>query len=362
VLVRLGHYRFKTMFKALKTSTKIVFGIILLLIVLRLALPSLVKNYVNKQLNELPGYTGHVDDIDISLWRGAYAIDRLLLKKRADTGKYPFLQIAHCDLAIEWKSVWKGKLVSEIVLDRPLIYILKETADLSKEPSKDHWTETVKALMPVTINKLQVNHGTFKYLDRGASPDVNLYLDSMQLTAHNLANVEEQATKLPSTIVLTGTSIGGGKLKTDMKVNLLKEMPDFDMNMQLTGVNMTSLNGFIKAYGKFDVERGTLNMYSELKLMDGKIEGYAKPFIKNLKVLNWKKDVQEGGFFQAAKEAVIGLFGKVVENPKRKVIATKVEIKGNVNDPKTSGWETFLGVLKNAFIKAFNQGIEGSLN
>ena len=97
MLVRLGHYRFKTMFKALKTSTKIVFGIILLLIVLRLALPSLVKNYVNKQLNELPGYTGHVDDIDISLWRGAYAIDRLLLKKRADTGKYPFLQIAHCD-------------------------------------------------------------------------------------------------------------------------------------------------------------------------------------------------------------------------------------------------------------------------
>jgi len=350
------------MFKALRTSTKIIIGVVLILIVIRLALPSLVKSYVNKQLNQLPGYTGHVDDIDIRLLRGAYVIQNLLLKKRADTSKYPFLHIDRADLAIEWKSVWKGKLVSEIILDRPVIYILKETADLSKEPSKEHWTETVKAIMPITINRLQVNRGKFSYLDRAASPDVNLYIDSMQMTAHNLANVEGKAGSLPSTITLTGTSIGGGKLKGDMKVNVFKETPDFDMNMQLTGVKMTSLNGFIKAYGKFDVERGTLNLYSELKLINGNIKGYAKPFIKNLKVLDWKKDKKEGGILQAAKEAVIGLFGNVVENPKRKVIATKVEIEGNVNDPKTSGWATFLGVLKNAFIKAFNQGIEGSLN
>ncbi|MET1054350.1 MAG: DUF748 domain-containing protein [Pedobacter sp.] len=350
------------MFKALKTSTKIVIGVVILLVLLRIALPGIVKNYVNKQLNELPGYRGHVDDIDISLLRGAYVIDNLLLKKRADTSKFPFLQIAHADLAIEWKSVWKGKLVSEIILDKPVIYILKETADLSKEPSKDHWTETVKALMPITINKLQVNQGTFKYLDRQASPQVDLYLDSLQLTAHNLANVEEKPGRLPSSVVLRGTSIGSGKLKADMMVNVFKEVPDFDLNMQLTGVNMTSLNGFIKAYGKFDVERGSLNLYSELKLINGNIDGYAKPFIRNLKVLNWKKDVKEGGFFQAAKEAVIGLFSKAVENPKRKTIATKVEIKGNVSDPETSGWKTFLGILKNAFIKAFNQGIEGSLD
>lgn len=349
------------MFKALKTSTKIIIGLLVLLILIRIALPSLAKRYVNQQLNELPGYTGHVQNIDISLWRGAYAIDDLLLKKRADTSKYPFLRIAHCDLSIQWKAVWKGKLVSEVVLNKPVIYILKETADLSKEPSKDHWTKTVKALMPITINKLQVDHGTFRYLDRSANPLVNLYLDSLQLTAHNLANVEENSGRLPSSVVLTGTSIGGGRLKGNMKVNILKEMPDVDMNMQLTSVRLTSLNGFIKKYGKFDVEQGTLNMYSEMKILDGSIQGYVKPFIRNLKVLDWKKDKKEGGILQAAKEAVIGLFGKVVENPKHKVIATKIEIKGNVKDPKTSSWETFLGILKNAFIKAFNQGIEGSL-
>nr|AGU12347.1 protein of unknown function DUF748 [uncultured organism] len=350
------------MFKTLKTSYKILIAIVILLIVFRLLLPRLVKNYVNKQLNELPGYTGHVDDVDIHLIRGAYSIDNLVLKKRWDKSKYPFLQINRTDLSIEWKSVFKGRLVGEVVLERPSIYILAASADLDKEPSKESWTETVKDLMPITINRLQANHGKFNYLDFGASPNVNLYITDMQLTALNLANVEERKTQLPSSVTLTGTSIGNGKLKADMKLNALKDIPDFNVNMQLTNAKLTSLNGFIKAYGKFDVERGSINMYSELKLINGQLDGYVKPFIKNLKVLNWKKDKKEGGIIQAAKEAVIGLFTKVVENPKKKVIATKIPITGNIKDPKTNGWKTFLGVLKNAFIKAFNQGIEGSLS
>jgi hypothetical protein len=350
------------MWKRLNLTYKVIAVIVIVLIVVRIALPYWVKSYVNRKLNELPGYTGHVDDIDIHLIRGAYAIDGLVLNKKENPPKYPFLQIRHTDLSIEWKAVFKGKLVGEIEMDRPQVYILAATADLSKEPSRSHWTETLKALMPMTVNRLVATNGRFAYLDFERKPDINLYIESMNLTALNLANVEKAATPLPSTVSLTGTSIGKGKLKADMKLNILKETPDFNLNMQLLGTKLTGLNSFIKAYGKFDVERGSLDMYSELKLTSGEFDGYVKPFFKNIKVLNWKKDKKEGGILSAAKEAVIGLFVKTVENPKTKKIATKIPIKGNVNDPKTSGWATFLGVLKNAFIKAFNQGIEGSLN
>lgn len=316
---------------------------------------------MNKQLNELPGYKGHVEDIEISLYRGAYQIKGLVLDKISDTSKYAFLNIQHADLSIEWKSIWKGKLVSEIVLSAPQIHILRESADLSKEPSKEHWSETVKALMPITINKLLIENGSFTYLDRQASPDIDLHVDSMQLTAYNLANVDEADGQLPSTLSVTGTSIGGGKLKGDMKLNILKEIPDFDLDMQLQDVDMTSLNSFIKEYATVDVERGTFSVFAELKLINGQIDGYVKPFVKDLKVLDWKKDVKKGGFFQAAKEAVVGLVAKVVENPKKETVATTVEIQGNIKDPKSSTWQTFLGILKNGFISALNQGIEGKL-
>ena len=349
--------------RTVKTGYWILLGVVLLLIIIRLMLPAIVKSYVNGKLNKLPGYTGHVDDIDIHLIRGAYAIDGLVLRKKTDPPKYPFLQIRHIDLSLEWKAIFKGRLVGEVIMDEPAIHILAETADISREPSRAHWTETLKAVMPITINRLQFNQGKIAYLDFGARPDINLHIINMQLTALNLANVEKAATPLPSTVTLTGTSIGNGKLKADMKINVLKEIPDFNVNAKLTTVKLTSLNDFIEAKGKIDVEKGTLDMYSELEAKDGHLQGYVKPFIKGVKVLDWKKDVKKkGGILQAAKEAVVGLFVKVVENPKTKKIATKVPISGNLNNPKTSSWETFVGVLKNAFIKAFTQGIDGTLN
>ena len=48
---------------------------VLLLVAARIALPYLVEDYANKRLAALDSYDGHVGDIDIHLWRGAYSID-----------------------------------------------------------------------------------------------------------------------------------------------------------------------------------------------------------------------------------------------------------------------------------------------
>ncbi|WP_345100315.1 DUF748 domain-containing protein [Mucilaginibacter panaciglaebae] len=349
-------------FRTVKAGYLIIVLLLLALIVIRLALPGIVRNYVNKKLNELPGYTGHVDDIDISLYRGAYVINGLLLKKKTDPSKYPFLVIRRADLSVEWRSLFHGRLVSEIILDRPVIHILA-TEEINKEPSKDSWTKTVKALMPITINRLQVNNGKFTYLDLSKQPVTDLHIDHMQLTALNLANVQKQAKRLPSHVLLTGTSIGGGHLKAEMDVNALKNIPDMAMGMSLTGTNLLSLNSFFEGNAKMDVERGQIDIFSKFTLMDGQMDGYVKPFIKDLKVLNVKKDIKKkGGVLRVIKKAVVGLFAKAVTNPKTKKIATVIPIHGNIKDPQTSGWTTFVGVLKNAFIRAFHESLSNELN
>ncbi|KAA5546427.1 DUF748 domain-containing protein [Adhaeribacter rhizoryzae] len=351
------------MWKTLKKPYKIVLGIILLLLIFRLALPGMVKHYVNKSLDELPGYNGRVADVDLHLYRGAYTLDELVLIEEKGNPKYPFLRIQRTSLAIEWKSVFKGRLVGEVLLENPQLNIVFSSGNKASgnEPTREHWTETVKDLMPITINRLVVNNGKLAYLDFIANPDVKLHINSTQLIALNLANVENTGNKLPSTVTLTGKSIGGGTLKGNMKVNALKEIPDFNLDMQLTNVNLTSLNSFIKAYGKFDVERGQMDMYSEVKLTNGQLDGYIKPFFENIKVLNWKKDKKEEGFLHAAKEAIIGLFTEAAENQPRDQIATVVPISGHINQPNTDNWKTFVNVLKHAFINAFNKGIEGKI-
>ena len=353
--------KYLTFIKGLKLWYIIVAILVLVVIIVRFALPGIVKNYVNKKLNDLPGYTGHVDDIDIHLIRGAYVIEGLHLKKKTDPEKYPFLVIERADLSLEWGALFKGRLVGEVVLDKPVINILA-TEDVSKEPSKDSWTKTVKALMPITINRLQVNEGKFGYLDLEKKPATNLHIDEMQLTALNLANVQKEAKPLPSHVSLTGTSIGGGHLKMDMDVNVLKDLPDLAMGMSLKGTNLLSLNGFFEGNAKMDVERGTIDIFSKLTLKDGEMSGYVKPFISNLKVLDVKKDIKKkGGVLRVVKKAVVGLFAKVVTNPKTKKIATVIPIHGNVKDPKTSGWATFVNILKNAFVQAFHESLTSEL-
>ena len=350
-------HAFTGFLKNLKSIYIIITLLILAIIVLRITLPGIVKNYVNKKLNELPGYTGHVDDINIHLIRGAYTIEDLVLKKKSDPAKYPFLTIAHTNLSIQWRSLFKGRLVGVVELDKPTIFILA-TEEISKEPSRDSWTKTVKALMPININKLQVNNGNFAYLDFQSKPNTDLHINQMQLTALNLENVQKTGNSLPSTVTLSGTSIGNGSLKANMKVNVLKDIPDFDTGLQLTGVNLLALNGFLEANLKFDIEKGNIDIFSKLKLTNSEMNGYVKPFISNLKVLDVKKDIKKkGGILRVAKKAVIGLFAKAVKNPKTKKIATVIPIKGNIKDPKISSWATFVGILKNAFIQAFHESI-----
>lgn len=355
------HNRGWSWLRALAIGYKVLLGVIIALVIFRLFLPGIVRRYVNNKLNALPGYAGHVDDIDISLYRGAYVIKGLLLKKKTDPAKYPFIAIERADLSVEWRALFKGRLVGEVILGRPAVHILA-TEEISKEPSKESWTKTVKALMPMTINRLQVNNGKLAYVDLNKKPVTDLHIDHMQMTALNLANVQKVGKRLPSHVSLTGTSIGGGRLKADMDVNALKDIPDLDLGLSLTGTDLLSLNQFFEANAKMDVERGRIDIFSKFTLLDGEINGYVKPFISDLKVLDVKKDIKKkGGLLRVVKKAVVGLFAKAATNKKTKKIATVVPIKGNIKDPKTSGWATFVGVLRNAFVHAFHESLSNEL-
>ena len=51
--------------------------IALLLLLLHLALPQLVRNYLNDTLADMGDYRGQIADVDLAWWRGAYQIEGL---------------------------------------------------------------------------------------------------------------------------------------------------------------------------------------------------------------------------------------------------------------------------------------------
>jgi len=145
-----------------------------------------------------------------------------------------------------------------------------------------------------------------------------------------------------------------------MGINVLKEIPDLDMDMKFEGIDMPALNDFFLAYSKVDIERGTFNLYSELAVDDSNIRGYVKPIAKNVKVVNFEKDKDNLG--NLLWQSVVGLLAEVFENQKKDQFATQIPLEGNLKDIKTGVWPTIWNVLRNAFVEAFKMNTDDAIN
>ena len=245
---------------------KILIIIIVLLIVLRILLPYILLSYCNKSLSELNGYYGHIEDIDVSLYRGAYQINNMYLNKvdAATHKQTEFFKVNNIDLSVEWKALFHGRLVGELVFNSPKIIFTKDRTEISdvKKDTND-FRKVLKDFMPLKVNRFEVNNGSIHYVDAGATPKVDISIQQAHILAQNLKNVEDNKTELPSPITATA-NVYGGTLSLNMKMDALAQKTRFDLNAEIKNANLVSFNDFLKAYGGFDVNKGTLGFTQNL--------------------------------------------------------------------------------------------------
>jgi hypothetical protein len=349
-----------------KTISIILGSILLLLIVGRLMLPYFVTRYVNKVLANIDGYEGSISDVDIHLIRGAYSIHDLKLFKVNGHEKVPFIDIATTDLSVEWPALFKGSLGGEVIFEKPQLNFIGGDGDENKKPGNDtqtgenvDWTKPIKKLMPLQINRLEISNGSVFFYDFTTKPKVDIHLDSLQLIATNLNNAENENVRLPSNVVATARSLGGGKLSINMDINVLKKIPDLDLNLKFEQINMPALNDFFVAYSKVDIERGTFNLYSELVVKDSKISGYVKPLAQNIKIVDWDKDKENP--INLVWQGIVSAVAEFFENQKEDQFATKVPLEGNLENINSGVWPTIWNVFRNAFVEAFARNTDNTV-
>lgn len=352
----------------LRSKTFIILAVVaLLLIGLRIALEPIVERYANKTLDELEGYSGHIEDVDIALLRGAYVIEGLRITKTGGKVPVPFLSASRIDLSVQWSALLDGSVVAEIEVSDPKLNFVhaseregKQQASQSQVEPSENWTEVVKDLVPISINRFSIENGRVSYRDFTSSPQVNIFVQDIYAEARNLTNSKDRTGSLVASFDGRALAMGSGRIKFDGKVDPYAKRPTFEAAFKLDGLEMKELNSYLRAYANVDAEKGKFSMDAEFAAKNGRFDGYVKPFIKDLDVLDWDKENESVP--NKIWQGIVGTAASLLENPKKDQTATRIPMGGRLDNPEVGVWSALGSLLKNAFIQALTRGLEGKLD
>lgn len=340
----------------------VLIGVSLIIIILWIFLPLIVLNYANKTLTTVKGFYGHIDDIDLHIFRGAYTLNRFYFNKIDPVTKkqIQFVKAQKIDLSIEWRALFQGTLVGKLIFYTPELIFTKDIVELSDlEKNITDFGKLLKTFMPLHINRFEVTNGMIQYIDNTSQPKINISLKKAHILARNLSNATNSKAELPSTITAEA-SVYEGSIKLDMKLNALATNATFEMNAEITNINLVLLNDFLKAYGNFDVNQGRFGLYTEMAAKEGKFIGYIKPIITDLKVLGPQN--RNDTALQKIWASILEGINFVFKNQERDQLATKIWIEGNFKDPHPNIPGAIWEILRNAFIQALMPIVDNEIN
>jgi hypothetical protein len=203
-------------------------------------------------------------------------------------------------------------------------------------------------------DRINLTGCTLGMVNESASKPYRVFLDDTDFQLSNFSNHFSQG---PAEARLKAKFMGSGMTTAAATFRPEKGGPDFDMNLKIEDTQLTKMNDLLRAYGNFDVSAGAFSLVTELHIKNDGIDGYIKPFFKNMKVYDRRKDKGKDTL-QKVYEILVGGVANLLENQPREEVATKADLSGTLQNPETSTWQIILELIRNAFFKAILPSFE----
>jgi Domain of Unknown Function (DUF748) len=335
--------------------------LVVLLVAARVALPYAVKDWVNRKLMALESYDGHVEDVDLALWRGAYRVDGVRIVKTGSEEAEPFFDSERIDFSVEWSSLLRGRLVSECLMYSPNVNLVQsESKEQSQLGTEVNWADQLEALFPFRFNTIVVQDGSATFRAPGIGMKDALQASNIDGEITNMTNVVESGEESFAGFKATGVVLGDGSAAVAGSANPLAETPTFDVNLTVKGVHLPKVNPWLREFIKADAEAGDFELYTELAAADGRFQGYAKPIMKNVDI--YRSGEPEENPFKRLWEGIVDFAAEVLEDQDTEQVAARIPFTGKIENPDANILETVVSVLRNAFVSAFARSLEGSVS
>ena len=240
-------------------------------------------------------------------------------------------------------------------------YVMKDqsekTTNHEAQPSKpkDEEKSVQKAKsFQIVVDHASIKNGEVGYVNNISHPSYRIFFNHLNM---NVTGMGAPTITRESAFHLSGKFMGKGETSLDGEFKPEIKKPDFDVKLKIEKTDLTTLNNLFKAYGEFDVQKGTFSFFAELKVHNGQVKGYIKPFFKNPEVFNLAQDKTDN-IFQQMYEGIVGAVTSILENSPQDQVATKTEISGNVKNINMNTWELIGNLVRNAFFDALTPAFE----
>lgn len=330
--------------------------VILLLAIARALLPCAVRHYLNARMDKMGEYHGQITDISLHLWRGGYTINELRIVKTTGKLPAPLLDTPRADIELRWAALSHGVFRGKVSFTDPVVNFVEGNGEGDSQTGKGvDWRAELRLLAPVRLDEVNVSNGTVTFQSFVSNPRVDLKMTDVNATVTNLTNIQRRRGNRVATLHATAKILNDAPFETDASFDPLSHFGDFSYQLQVTGIQLTRANALAQAYAGLDFAGGSGDFTMQLEASNGQLDGYAKPIFHDLKIFSWKQDVvqdRKGPIklaYQALAQGVVSLF----ENHANDQFATRVPISGRIDDKQLDTPQAILGVLRNAFIKAY---------
>lgn len=311
----------------------------LLLVAVRVAAPYVMKSRINAELAKLSTHDGQVGDVSLSLLGGQVDLHDVSLRRRA--GQDPALVTA--------ERVRMEPVGSELVRGR-LLYDLNVTAPkIHLPPERDQIANQVKLLQelgdhfPHDIRHAQVHDGEVHLVARLDGKQVPLDLSEVMLEAENFDLRPTDPKELPTRFHLRAAIGGGGRLRSDGRLNLGLQPPRYVTDHEVRGVPVKRWNRVLQAAAGIDAEKGVVSAQAHIEGRGDRFHGMLRPSVRGLEVADWDKDKAKPG--QLLKEVVASAGIALLEDDSGKINA-RVPISGRLTKFDDALWRSVVALTK----------------
>ena len=311
-----------------------------------------VRNYVNRKLSEIPGYRAHVAAVTLHLWRGAYQIHNLDIKKTSGKIPEPFFSAPLVDFSLQWHAlIFEHAAVGNIEIHRAEMNLVNGATPETRQVEVDApWAQKIKQLYPLKINRFAVHDGEIHYRDHNRKPDVDIVTDRVQMVAVNLTNSKKLSKSLIADIRIEGRPLKAGAGRAQISLDPYASHPAFALNLEIKDLPLVKLNEFAQGYGGFTFKEGTFRTAMEASAKNGGYQGYIEPVFDHMVIFN---DQSLRNPATAIWEAILGGLTRIIRNYPEDRFGTKVPFSGTFENPQPDIIATIANAFRNAFVEAF---------